>query len=70
MALGDGDGELAVATAPNPFNDTTTLRLQLPEAGRVVLTLHNLAGQVVAVLVDADLAAGTHVREMGRARRR
>ena len=63
VALGDGGGELAVTTAPNPFNDTTTLRLQLPEAARVLLTLHNLAGQVVAVLVDAELAAGTHVRE-------
>ena len=63
VALGDGGGELAVTTVPNPFNDTTTLRLQLPEAARVLLTLHNLAGQVVAVLVDADLAAGTHVRE-------
>ena len=63
VALGGGGGQLAVTTVPNPFNDTTTLRLQLPEAARVTLTLHNITGQVVAVLVDADLAAGTHVRE-------
>ncbi|MCC6476031.1 T9SS type A sorting domain-containing protein, partial [bacterium] len=45
---------------PNPFNSTTTLRFDLPRAFHVKLTLYNLAGQEVAVLLDSPMYAGAH----------
>ena len=55
---------------PTRSNASTVLRVDLPEPARVTLTIHNLTGQVVAVVVDQDLPAGTHRREWdGRDRR-
>ena len=47
-------------TRPNPFHDHATLRYVLPRAGRVRVTVLDVAGRVVDRLVDADLPAGTH----------
>lgn len=46
--------------APNPFNPVTTLTLALPRPARTSVRVHNLAGQVVATLVDGELPAGAH----------
>ena len=51
---------LTAQAAPNPFNPTTTLHLGLPDGGRVVLTLYNMAGQPVRRLLNGELAAGYH----------
>jgi hypothetical protein len=45
---------------PNPFNAATTISYALPEPGRVNLSVYNLAGQRVAVIVDGFQAAGIH----------
>lgn len=37
---------------PNPFNPRTTLSFEIPRAGRVWLTIHDLRGRVVRRLVD------------------
>ena len=44
---------------PNPFNPSTTFRFNAP-AGYANLTVHNLAGQRVASLVDDNVPAGEH----------
>ena len=48
-----------VASA-NPFVRDVRLAYSMRRAGRVRVTIHDLAGRIVATLVDADEPAGTH----------
>ena len=43
---------------PNPFNPTTHIRFALPEAGHVRLTVYDLLGREVAVLLNERRTAG------------
>ena len=43
---------------PNPFNPTTEIRYQLPEASYVVLAIYDALGQKVQVLVEGFINAG------------
>ncbi len=45
---------------PNPFNPSTSIRYHLPKAGRVSLTIYDLAGRVIERLLDETQAAGEH----------
>jgi hypothetical protein len=45
---------------PNPFNPTTTIRYDLPEAVAVRLDVFNIKGERVVVLVDEHQPAGPH----------
>ncbi len=45
---------------PNPFNPSTIIRFDLPQAGRVHLAVYNLRGELVRTLVDGALAPGAH----------
>lgn len=45
---------------PNPFNPSTTIRFDLPEAGDVTLAIYNMRGQLVKTLHSGQLAAGRH----------
>jgi hypothetical protein len=45
---------------PNPFNPSTTFEFSLPYASNVKLTVYNILGEVVNVLVNNQLAAGVH----------
>jgi hypothetical protein len=39
---------------PNPFNAGTTIRFDLPNPGRVIITIYNLLGQKVRTLLDGS----------------
>jgi len=45
---------------PNPFNPSTNLRFTLGQADRVRLSIHDLAGRLVRILVDEERVAGPH----------
>lgn len=52
---------------PNPFNPTTEIKFNLPEASRVIVDVYNSAGQRVITLADEYFSAGAHtVRWDGR----
>ena len=48
------------ANQPNPFNPETTLRYALPAAQPVRLTVYDMLGQQVRVLVDGEQPPGWH----------
>jgi hypothetical protein len=45
---------------PNPFNPETIISFSLDKPALVTLTIFNLLGQQVAILVDAPIASGRH----------
>jgi hypothetical protein len=45
---------------PNPFNPTTTLRVELPQASNVEVSVYDLTGRVVMQLPARSLQAGRH----------
>jgi photosystem II stability/assembly factor-like uncharacterized protein len=46
---------------PNPFNPSATVRYELPKASMVRLSVYDILGREVAVLVDEMKNAGTYV---------
>jgi len=48
---------------PNPFNPSTVINYAIPTAGQVKLTVYNLLGSEVAVLVDEYKEAGNYFVE-------
>jgi hypothetical protein len=47
-------------SAPNPFNPRTTIHFGLPEARSVRLSIYDLAGRRVRVVLDEPRGAGMH----------
>jgi hypothetical protein len=45
---------------PNPFNPSTMVRYELPESGHVRLSVYDVMGREVAVLVDGAQVTGTY----------
>lgn len=61
-AAGDGQpGALVLRPChPNPFNPRTTLRFTLSAAGPARLSIHDVQGRHLRLLMDGDLPAGEH----------
>ncbi len=54
-------GGLALSqNRPNPFSPNTEIRYQLPSPTRARLAIYDVAGRLVATLVDRDMPAGNH----------
>jgi hypothetical protein len=49
-----------ISNYPNPFNPSTTIKLELAEAGKIELTIYNIKGQKVKTLLDCTTAPGTY----------
>lgn len=45
---------------PNPFNPKTNIKIQMPNSGFVKLTVFDISGKEVAVLVNQGLKTGTY----------
>jgi hypothetical protein len=52
---------------PNPFNPTTVINYQLPEAGKVTLSIYDILGNMVRTLVDEEKSAGNYKVEFDAA---
>ncbi len=45
---------------PNPFNPSTTIKYNVPEAGRVKLAVYDMMGREIATLVNEEQAGGQY----------
>ncbi|MBT4611835.1 MAG: T9SS type A sorting domain-containing protein, partial [Gemmatimonadetes bacterium] len=64
VALSDQSTDVTLEpNHPNPFNSSTIIPFRLPAAGAVRLSVYDLTGQLVADLIDATMAAGSHLAE-------
>jgi hypothetical protein len=66
LLVAQSDGEIASGFRlsniyPNPFNSTTTIEYTLPYASDVSLSLYNIHGQLVDVLLDGVMPVGSHI---------
>lgn len=45
---------------PNPFNPATTISFSIPKAGLVKLTVFDITGKEIVVLINENISAGIH----------
>jgi hypothetical protein len=60
VTVGAPLSHLMARNYPNPFNPTTTIRYSIPVSGHVNLTVYDLQGREVAVLVNGIQTAATY----------
>ena len=52
--------EFSLSNSPNPFNPSTQIVVELPEASDVELSIYNSLGQHVKTLINKPMAKGRH----------
>jgi len=52
--------DAVVSNSPNPFSSVTTIEVSTAEAGDVSVKVYNKAGQMIKVISEGSLNAGTH----------
>jgi hypothetical protein len=57
---GSGTKHLLAQNYPNPFNPVTKIRFFLPDAGNVSVTVYDILGKQIALLLDKELQPGMH----------
>ena len=45
---------------PNPFSNETNINFSIAEAGNVMVSIYDITGREVAVLVNSEMASGDH----------
>ena len=56
--------EIEVSNYPNPFRQGATIEYRLPAGGHVRLTMYDVLGRELAVLVDERQSAGSHFAKL------
>jgi len=51
--------DFSLAATPNPFNNHTSLKLNIPETGMVSLKLYDISGREVTSIYEGYISAGT-----------
>ena len=59
-SLVPGSGSRFLAATPNPFNPSTSIAFELDQSGSARVTVYDLAGRRVRVLVQKNLPQGRH----------
>ena len=45
---------------PNPFNQSTAIQISVPTRNRISITIYNIKGEVIEVLLDKEMQPGKH----------
>ena len=45
---------------PNPFNPSTTIEYEIPKSGKVEVSIYDLNGRLIKILVNANQNQGNH----------
>lgn len=54
------EGYVTVENHPNPFNPGTMISYDIPKAGHVTVTVHDVTGRELLTLANEDVPAGKH----------